>query len=311
MLSFQQDFPGTTLIKLEQNYRSTQVILDAANGIIAENARRLGKTLFTAQQGGEPVTLLTAADERDEAEWLAGELSRRAADGDMAYEGMAILYRTNAQSRPLEEAFRFRGIPYRLVGAVSFYERREVKDVLAYLRLIANPADDEAFARIVNVPRRGIGDASFTPLVRAATQWGKPLLETARAAERIPDLRPNVRAAFAGLASSGRSGGCAGSRVVCSEWHDGRASGGGSRRSDGCATWDSRARAKNCISHGRGRGTAPGVSSCRSRRASSRTCRRARSKSEARRRCGTAARAACAARRAVVGCSARRRPGLS
>jgi DNA helicase-2/ATP-dependent DNA helicase PcrA len=201
MLSFQQDFPGTTLIKLEQNYRSTQVILDAANGIIAENARRLGKTLFTAKQGGEPVTLLTAADERDEAEWFAGELSRRAADGDVAYEGMAVLYRTNAQSRPLEEAFRFRGIPYRLVGAVSFYERREVKDVLAYLRLIANPADDEAFARIVNVPRRGIGDASFTPLVRAATQWGKPLLETARAAERIPDLRPNVRVAFTGVAA--------------------------------------------------------------------------------------------------------------
>jgi len=177
------------------------VILDAANGVIAENARRLGKTLFTAQQGGEPVTLLTAADERDEAEWLAGELSRRAAEGDAAYEGMAVLYRTNAQSRPLEEAFRFRGIPYRLVGAVSFYERREVKDVLAYLRLIANPADDEAFARIVNVPRRGIGDASLTPLLRTATQWGKPLLDVARAAERIPDLRPNVRAALAGLAA--------------------------------------------------------------------------------------------------------------
>jgi len=200
MLTFQQDFPGATLIKLEQNYRSTQVILDAANGIIAENARRLGKTLFTLTQGGEPVTLLTAADERDEAEWLAGELGRRAADGDVAYEGMAVLYRTNAQSRPLEEAFRFRGIPYRLVGALSFYERREVKDVLAYLRLIANPADDEAFARIVNVPRRGIGDASFTQLVRTATHWGKPLLDAARAAERIPDLRPNVRAAFAGVA---------------------------------------------------------------------------------------------------------------
>ena len=201
MLSFQQDFPGTTLIKLEQNYRSTQVILDAANGVIAENGRRLGKTLFTAKQGGEPVTLLTAADERDEAEWLAGELSRRAADGDLAYEGMAVLYRTNSQSRPLEEAFRFRGIPYRLVGAVSFYERREVKDVLAYLRLIANPRDDEAFARIVNVPRRGIGDASFAQLVRAATQWGQPLLDAARAAERIPDLRPNVRAAFVGVAA--------------------------------------------------------------------------------------------------------------
>ena len=199
MLSFQQDFPGTILIKLEQNYRSTQVILDAANGVIAENAHRLGKTLFTAQHGGEPVTLLTAADERDEAEWLAAELSRRASAADLAYQGMAILYRTNAQSRPFEEALRFRGIPYRLVGAVSFYERREVKDVLAYLRLIANPSDDEAFARIVNVPRRGIGDASFVQLVRAAAQWGKPLLEAARGAERMPDLRPNVRAAFTGV----------------------------------------------------------------------------------------------------------------
>ncbi|HVH10911.1 MAG TPA: UvrD-helicase domain-containing protein, partial [Gemmatimonadales bacterium] len=200
MLSFQQDFPGTTLIKLEQNYRSTQVILDAANAVIAENARRLGKTLFTATTGGERVTLLTTADERDEAEWLAGELARRAADSDIAYQGMAVLYRTNAQSRPLEEAFRYRGIPYRLVGAVSFYERREVKDALAYLRLIANPADDQAFLRIVNVPRRGIGDASVAELVRAATAWGKPLLDTARAADRVPDLRPNTRAAFRDLA---------------------------------------------------------------------------------------------------------------
>src|SRR5437667_3907578 len=202
MLSFQQDFPGATLIKLEQNYRSTQVILDAANGVIAENTRRLGKTLFTATPGGEPVTLLAAADERDEAEWLAAELARRASvgGGDIPYESMAILYRTNAQSRPLEEAFRFRGIPYRLVGAVSFYERREVKDVLAYLRLIANPADDEAFARIVNVPRRGIGDASVSQLLKAAAQWGRPLLETARAGDRIPDLRLNVREAFQALA---------------------------------------------------------------------------------------------------------------
>ena len=200
MLSFQRDFPGTTLIKLEQNYRSTQVILDAANGVIAENARRLGKTLFTAKQGGEPVTLLTAADERDEAEWLAAELARRAAADDVPYEGMAVLYRTNAQSRPLEEAFRFRGIPYRLVGAVSFYERREVKDVLAYLRLIANPADDQAFLRVVNVPRRGIGDASVAQLLRKATEWKQSLFETAGAASRIPDLRPNVRDAFTGLA---------------------------------------------------------------------------------------------------------------
>src|SRR5207247_451366 len=152
--------------------------------------------------GGGPWPVLAAGDGRDEAEWLAAELVRRSAEADVPYEGMAILYRTNAQSRPLEEAFRFRGIPYRLVGAVSFYERREVKDVLAYLRLIANPADDEAFARIVNVPRRGIGDASFAQLLKAAAQWGggQPLLAAARAADRIPDLRPHVREAFAGLA---------------------------------------------------------------------------------------------------------------
>ena len=167
---------------------------------LAGNVQRLGKTLFTAKQGGEPVTLLTAADERDEAEWLAEELARRAAETDVPHEGMAILYRTNAQSRALEETFRRRGIPYRLVGAVSFYERREVKDLLAYLRLVANPADDEAFLRIVNVPRRGIGEASLAQLIRTAAQWGKPLLAVVATAERVPDLRPNVREAFAGVA---------------------------------------------------------------------------------------------------------------
>src|SRR6267142_682851 len=201
MLAFQNDFPGTTLVKLEQNYRSTQVILDAANGVIAENAERLGKTLFTAKQGGDPVILLTAADERDEAEWLAAEFSRLAADGDIPYEGMAVLYRTNAQSRPIEEAFRFRRIPYRLVGAVGFYERREVKGLLAYLRLIANPADDEAFMRVVNVPRRGIGDASLALLGGAAAAWQKPMLEAARRAGSVNDLRPNVREALAGVAA--------------------------------------------------------------------------------------------------------------
>jgi ATP-dependent DNA helicase UvrD/PcrA len=200
MLRFQEDFPGTTLVKLEQNYRSTQVILDAANGVIADNTARLGKTLFTAKQGGDPVFLLTAADERDEAEWLAAEFMRLAAEGDVPYEGMAILYRTNAQSRPLEEAFRFRGIPYRLIGAVSFYERREVKDLLAYLRLIANPADDEAFLRVVNVPRRGIGDASLAQLVQAAAGWRKPLLEVARGASRLAELRPNIKEALPGVA---------------------------------------------------------------------------------------------------------------
>ena len=196
MLSFREDFPESVVVKLEQNYRSTQIVLDVANAVIAENLERLGKTLFTEHKGGEPAIVCVAADERDEAEWIAGEYARIAAETDLPYEGMAVLYRTNAQSRPLEEAFRFRGIPYRIIGAVSFYERREVKDLLAYLRLIANPADDGACSRIMNVPRRGLGDASVHLLGEAATRWRKPLLEVARAADRVDGLRPNLRDAF-------------------------------------------------------------------------------------------------------------------
>src|SRR5256886_8609668 len=195
------DVPGMKPVRLEENMRPQQITLYAANGNIAENTARLGKTLFTEKQGGAPVILLSTADERDEAEWLANEFARRAAEDDFAYDGMAILYRTNAQSRPLEEAFRFRGIPYRLIGAISFYERREVKDMLAYLRLIANPADDEAFLRAVNVPRRGIGDASLALLGRNALAWRKPLLEAARSAGGISELRPNVREALTGVAN--------------------------------------------------------------------------------------------------------------
>ncbi len=196
MRDFQEDFPGTKLVRLEENYRSTQIVLDAANGVIAENSGRIGKTLRTRRQGGEPVTVLAAADERDEAEWVARELERRGAAGDHGYRDAAVLYRTNAQSRAFEEAFRRAGIPYRLVGATSFYDRREVKDLLAYLRLIANPADDEAFIRAIGIPRRGIGETSLSVLGTQALAWGKPLLETARLASTVQDLRPNVREAF-------------------------------------------------------------------------------------------------------------------
>ena len=142
------------------------------------------------------MTLLAAADERDEAEWVVRELQRRSAAADWQFREMAVLYRTNAQSRALEEAFRRAGVPYRLIGAISFYERREVKDLLAYLRLIANPSDDEAFLRAVGVPKRGLGETSLAALGQTALQWGKPLLETAGIADRVPDLRPNVREAF-------------------------------------------------------------------------------------------------------------------
>src|SRR6267143_563788 len=271
---------------------------------IAENTARLGKTLFTEKKGGDPVTLLSTADERDEAEWLANEFARRAADGDVAYEGMAILYRTNAQSRPLEEAFRFRGIPYRLIGAISFYERREVKDLLGYLRLIANPADDEAFLRVVNVPRRGIGDASLALLGRAAAGWQKPLLEAARRGRRsrIPtrrrapahlssatSLRPpssrpwtRIRTSPASRSlprtwprdSSGRSSRSRVWRMDCFRSVARPNSRAASKRSDDCVTWVSRARAKGCISHGRARGIATAGWSSRRHLAFSTRCRR-------------------------------------
>ncbi len=193
MLDFQADFPEAVVVRLEENYRSTQVILDAANGVIADNTARLGKTLFTARGGGEPVVVVQAADERDEAEWLTRELRTLAADGRVALADIAVLYRTNAQSRAFEEAFRRAAVPHRVIGAVSFYDRREVKDLLAYLRLVANPADDEAFVRAVQVPRRGIGKGSLRTLRDAASTWKRPLLETAGVADRIQGMRPGAK----------------------------------------------------------------------------------------------------------------------
>jgi DNA helicase-2/ATP-dependent DNA helicase PcrA len=147
MLDFQRDFPTATLVRLEQNYRSTQAILDGANALIAENTRRLGKTLFTARSGGAPILLVATADERDEAEWIVGEFRSRMAEEHYSPADCAVLYRTNAQSRALEEALRRAGIAYQIIGAISFYARREVRDLVAYLRLVVNPADDEAFLR--------------------------------------------------------------------------------------------------------------------------------------------------------------------
>ena len=196
MLDFQQDFADTQVIRLEENYRSTAVVLDAANAVIEHNVGRIGKTLRTTRLGGEDIHLTVTADERDEAEWIVGELRRRRSANDWAYADMAVLYRTNAQSRALEEAFRRAGIPYRIVGSISFYERREVKDLLAYLRLVANPHDDQAFLRAVGVPKRGLGQTSLALLGEAATQWQKSLLTTAAIAERVPDLRPQARRAF-------------------------------------------------------------------------------------------------------------------
>ncbi|HWA39973.1 MAG TPA: 3'-5' exonuclease, partial [Gemmatimonadales bacterium] len=198
MKEFLSDFRGAGTIRLELNYRSTQTVLDAANQVIAQNKGRIGKTLTTTRVGGEPITVVAAADERDEAEWVVRELETRRQDWD--YGAMAVLYRTNSQSRAFEEQFRRKGVPYRIVGAISFYDRREVKDLLAYLRLVANPRDDEAFNRAINVPRRGIGESSLNIFTQAARGWQKNLLEAARNADAIGDLRPNVRNALKAFA---------------------------------------------------------------------------------------------------------------
>ncbi|HEX3928948.1 MAG TPA: UvrD-helicase domain-containing protein [Gemmatimonadales bacterium] len=199
MRDLQQDFGPAAVVKLEENYRSTRPILDAANAVIANNAGRLVKTLRTRRPGGEAIMVTVAADERDEAEWIAGELRRRNAAGS-GWNECAVLYRTNAQSRALEEALRRAGVPYQIIGAISFYDRREVKDLLAYLRLIANPGDDEAFLRAVAVPRRGLGDSALAALAEQAREWNVPLLTAAARADAASTLRPNLRIAFRAFA---------------------------------------------------------------------------------------------------------------
>ncbi|MBW3628505.1 MAG: UvrD-helicase domain-containing protein [Gemmatimonadetes bacterium] len=190
ILDFEKDFPAASLVRLEENYRSTKRILAAANHVIAENVKRKGKTLRTGKEEGERLTLVEVGDEADEAEWIVAEIrARMTMNLERSARDFVVLYRTNSQSRALEEALRRESLPYRIVGGVRFYERREVKDVLAYVRLVANPADDEAFLRIVNVPKRGIGDASIARLAEWARTQGIPLLAAAARADEIDSLR--------------------------------------------------------------------------------------------------------------------------
>lgn len=154
---FEQDFPNAKTIMLEQNYRSTQTILDAANAVIAHNEGRKPKKLWTALGKGEPIVGYAADNAQQEAAWIASEIARLHAEHGIAYSDMAIMYRANAQSRSLEEALINAGLPYQLIGGTRFYERREIKDAIAYLQAIVNPADDVNMRRILNVPKRGLG----------------------------------------------------------------------------------------------------------------------------------------------------------
>ena len=178
ILQFEQAYPDATVVVLDQNYRSTQLILDAANAVIANNAMRKPKSLWTEQIGGELITTYHAEDEHDEGRWIGDEISRlhdRYSWGDVA-----IFYRTNAQSRAVEEELVRRNISYKVVGGTKFYDRREIKDVLAYLRAVVNPSDEVSLKRIVNVPKRGIGQTSIDRLEKWARANNRPFDDALR-----------------------------------------------------------------------------------------------------------------------------------
>ena len=177
ILDFEKAFPDATAITLDQNFRSTQTILDAANAVITNNVSRKPKTLWTDRGEGERITRYRAEDEHDEAEWVAHEIVRLRGDQGLHWGDVAVFYRTNAQSRALEEAMVRAEVPYKVVGGTKFYDRREVKDVLAYLRVLVNPDDEVSWRRIVNVPKRGVGDTSVAKLAGWAGGRGLSLGE--------------------------------------------------------------------------------------------------------------------------------------
>lgn len=174
ILDFEKDYPDAAVIKLEQNYRSTANILDAANQVIAHNAGRKEKVLWTEQGEGETIKLFAGGDEREEAAWVADRIRQLSRHGE-PYGNMAILYRTNAQSRVIEDMLMRAAIPYKVFGGQKFYDRKEVKDIIAYLRVIVNPADDISLRRIINVPKRAIGDSTVNELVVHARENEMPL----------------------------------------------------------------------------------------------------------------------------------------
>ena len=161
ILNFENDFPGTRVIKLEENYRSTQAILKAASGVVKENYNRKPKTLWTQNEEGDPIVYYRADDETDEARTVCERALRYNREEGLLFNKMAVLYRTNAQSRAMEEALRGSDISYRLIGGFRFYERREIKDILAFVRVTLNPADSVSLRRIINVPTRGIGKTTL------------------------------------------------------------------------------------------------------------------------------------------------------
>ena len=237
---FERDFPNATTILLEQNYRSTQTILNAANSVISRNAGRREKRLWTDAGEGELIVGYVADNEHDEARFVAQEIDALADKGDITYNDVAVFYRTNNSSRALEEVFIRAGIPYKVVGGVRFYERREIRDIVAYLRVLDNPGDAVSMRRILNTPRRGIGDraeacvavyaentgASFNDALQAAAEGRVPMLNTrSEKASPVSSSCSTICAAASTMNSASSSRRCSTAPATAPSWNLQRSTG--------------------------------------------------------------------------------------
>ena len=196
ILNFEKDYSGTRTIKLEQNYRSTGNILAAANAVIKHNPKRKEKALWTADGAGPAIDYLLCEDDEDEARQVMEKIQVVRYDQQLAYRDFAILYRTNSQSRAFEEQLRFENIPYVLIGGQQFFDRKEVKDVIAYLKVLVNPFDEVNLLRILNYPRRGIGTTSADKLIRYSAEQEEPLWLVLQKSEKVPDINPKTQDAI-------------------------------------------------------------------------------------------------------------------
>lgn len=200
ILNFQKDYPDAKVFKLEQNYRSTKVIVEAANKIIKNNQHQLEKTIWTDNDGGDKIKVLQTFSDNDEGKQIVEDIFEKAMTHQYPYSEFAILYRTNSQSRSFEEALRRKNIPYIIYGGISFYQRKEVKDLLAYLKLIVNPYEEEALKRIVNYPARGLGDTSMNRVILFAKENKLKLWDVFLDINQVPDLQPRAKQIIADFA---------------------------------------------------------------------------------------------------------------
>ena len=206
ILDFEKDFKQAKVVKLEQNYRSTGHILNAANAVVRHNSQRKEKRLFTALGEGEKIQAYQAGDERDEGRWIAGEIDKQRSAG-VSYDDMAVFYRTNAQSRILEDMFLRAGVPYKIVGGTRFFDRAEIRDVMAYLKMIVNPADEMSVKRVINTPRRGIGSTSIEKIEQLARENGCSFFQACElACAETGRFTAKVRTALGGFVNIVREG---------------------------------------------------------------------------------------------------------